>query len=351
MSRVTCVALACPVLIAAVAAGSATSAPVASAPLRVQVGQLIATGFPGTSAPAWMRARLAKRELGGVILFGYNVASRTQVRALDAQIQNAAHGEALIALDQEGGQVRRLPWASPLRDGFEQSTTHVAYRSAQAAARDLAAIGANVNLAPVADVALGPASEMRRRAFPGDAVNVSKLVTAAVRGYRGRDVAPTVKHFPGFGAARANTDDAVVRIDRTRAQLASTELKPFRAAIAAKVPLLMVAHALFPAYDGRRIASQSPAILQTLLRDQLGFKGVVVTDSMEARAVLARSSVQEAAERSIRAGADIVLLSGAGSYLPVYNRLLARARSDSAFRARVSQAYTRVRALKDTLTK
>jgi beta-N-acetylhexosaminidase len=317
--------------------------------LRVQVGQLIATGFPGTAAPSWMRARLAKRELGGVILFGYNVRSRSQVRALDASIQKAAHGDALIALDQEGGQVRRLPWASPLRDGRAQSTASIAYRSARSAARDLAAVGANVNLAPVADVALGASSEMGRRAFPGNAANVSRLVTAALRGYRQRNVAATVKHFPGFGAARANTDDVVVRIDRTRAQMESTELRPFRAAIAARVPLIMVAHALYPAYDAQRIASQSPAILQTLLRQQLRFKGVVVTDSMEARAVLARSSVQEAAERSIRAGADIVLLSGSGSYLPVFNRLLARARSDAAFRARVAQAYARVRALKASL--
>jgi beta-N-acetylhexosaminidase len=307
--------------------------------------------LPGTTAPAWLRRRLYKHELGGVILFGYNVASRSQVRSLDARIQNAAHDDALIALDQEGGQVRRLPWASPLRDGFQQSTAHIVYRAAQAAARDLAAIGANVNLAPVADVALGATSEMRRRAFPGSAGDVSSLVTAAVRGYRGRGVAPTVKHFPGFGAARANTDDAVVRIDRTRAQIEATELKPFTAAIAANVPIVMVAHALYPAYDAEHIASQSPVILQTLLRDELGFDGVVVTDSMEARAVLVRSSVQEAAERSIRAGADIVLLSGSGSYLPVYNRLLARARSDSAFRARVAEAYARVRALKDSLTR
>jgi beta-N-acetylhexosaminidase len=355
MTLMACVAL---VGVAAVGSAAGASAPrarpaatSATAPLRVQVGELIATGFPGTSAPAWMRSRLAKRELGGVILFGYNVTSRAQVRSLDSQIQKAARGDALIALDQEGGQVRRLPWASPLRDGSQQSTTHVAYRSAQAAARDLAAVGANVNLAPVADVALSAGSEMRRRAFPGNAANVSKLVTAAVRGYRGSGVAPTVKHFPGFGAARANTDNAVVRINRSKTQMQQTELRPFGAAIAAKVPLVMVAHALYPAYDGNRIASQSPAILQTLLRAQLGFTGVVVTDSMEARAVLARSSVKEAAERSIRAGADIVLLSGSGSYLPVYNRLLARARSDSAFRARVAESYARVRALKASLTK
>lgn len=342
------------VMVAVASAGSATSGATAdgatsATPLRVQVGQLITTGLPGTSAPAWMRARLAKRELGGVVLFGYNVRSRAQVRALDASIQKAARGDALIALDQEGGRVRRLPWASPLRDGSAQSTAAIAYRSARSAARDLAAVGASVNLAPVADVALGSSSEMRRRAFPGNATNVSKLVTAALRGYRQRKIAATVKHFPGFGSARANTDDAVVRIGRTQAQMNATELKPFRAAIAARVPLIMVAHALYPAYDGGRIASQSPAILQTLLRQQLGFTGAVITDSMEARAVLARSSVQDAAERSIRAGADIVLLSGSSSYVPVFNRLLARARSDAAFRARVAQAYARVRALKASL--
>ena len=315
----------------------------------MQVGQLIVTGFPGTSAPAWMTRRLARRELGGVVLFGYNVRSPSQVRALDARIQRAARGTALVALDQEGGQVRRLTWASPLRDGSRQGTATIAYRSARSAARDLRAAGANVNLAPVADVALGPSSEMRRRAFPGDAEKVSRLVRASLRGYRGTGVAATVKHFPGFGAARANTDDVVVTLRRTRAQMEATELAPFRAAIAARTPLIMAAHALYPAYDRRNIASQSRAILKTLLRDRLGFSGVVATDSMEARAVLARSSVQEAAERSIRAGADLLLLSGAGSYLPVYNRLLARARSDGRFRARVTQSYERVMALKARL--
>jgi beta-N-acetylhexosaminidase len=298
-----------------------------------------------------MRQRLAKRELGGVVLFGYNVTSRPQVTALDAHVQRAARGDALIALDQEGGQVRRFSWASPLRDGFQQSTAAIAFNSARSASKDLRAAGANVNLAPVADVALSAQSEMRRRAFPGSAAHVAQLLRASLRGYRGSGVAPTVKHFPGFGAARANTDDAVVRIDRSRAQMNATELKPFKAAIAAEVPLLMVAHALYPAYDSKHIASQSPAILQTLLREELGYKGVVITDSMEARAVLARSDVATAAERSIRAGADIVLLSGSTSYGPVFNRLLARARSDETFRARVAESYARVRALKCGLRK
>ena len=313
-------------------------------PLAQQVGTLIVTGFPGTSAPAWLQRRLARHELGGVVLFGYNVASKAQVRALDAQLQRKAHGRALIALDQEGGQVRRLPWASPRLDGSRQTTTSLARRSASAAARDLRAVGANVNLAPVADVALA-GSEMSRRAFPGGAANVAKLVGAALSGYRGTGVAPTVKHFPGFGAATANTDDAVVRIDRSRTQMQQTELVPFGRAIAANVPLVMVSHAVYPAYDADHIASQSRAILTTLLRGELGFKGVAATDSMEARAVLARSSVAVAAERSLRAGADLLLLSGQGSYLPVFEHVLERARRSSAFRARVAEAYGRVSAL------
>ena len=350
MDRVRVMSATAMVTLSMVFLSPAATAPLAAdVPLSQQVGALIVTGFPGTTAPSSLIQRLARRELGGVVLFGYNVRSQSQVKQLDSQIQRAAHGQALIALDQEGGQVRRLPWASPLRDGSRQTTVHVALRSGQAAAKDLKAVGANVNLAPVADVALGPASEMRRRAFPGNAQTVARLVAAAVTGYDKSGVAATVKHFPGFGAARANTDNVVVRIDRTRAQMENVELAPFRNAIAKDVPIVMVAHALYPAYDSKNIASQSPAILQTLLRRQLAFKGVVVTDSMEAQAVLARSSVQAAAEKSLRAGADVLLFSGSGSYVTVYNRLLARARSDSRFRARVAEAYARVRALKTTL--
>src|SRR5438477_10860190 len=167
-SRSTVAAAAAAALVAVLApAGVAGGSRTAPVPLDQEVGQLVMTGFPGTAPPAWLERRLAARELGGVILFGYNVVSKAQVRALDARLRKDGHGAVLIALDQEGGQVRRLPWASPKLDGSRQSTRHVAYRSAQAAAHDLHAVGANVNLAPVADVALSSRSEMRRPAFPG----------------------------------------------------------------------------------------------------------------------------------------------------------------------------------------
>jgi beta-N-acetylhexosaminidase len=124
------------------------------------------------------------------------------------------------------------------------------------------------------------------------------------------------------------------------------DLAPFRAAVLAGAPLVMVGHARYPALDRYRIASQSAPIIEGLLRDELGFRGVVVTDSMEARASLATGTLEKASERAVRAGADLLLLTGRGSYRPVYDHLLAIARSDPTFRAHIRESAARVLALK-----
>jgi beta-N-acetylhexosaminidase len=146
-----------------------------------------------------------------------------------------------------------------------------------------------------------------------------------------------------------NTDFGPATIARTRAQLEATDLPPFEAAIRAGVPLVMVGHALYPALDEDRIASQSRAIVTDLLRGELGFRGVVMTDSLEAAAVREVAGVREAARRSVAAGVDIVLTTGRGSYLDVYRALLAEARRDETFRARVRESAARVLALKRRL--
>jgi beta-N-acetylhexosaminidase len=144
-----------------------------------------------------------------------------------------------------------------------------------------------------------------------------------------------------------NTDDASVTIRRSRSQLEATDLPPFAAAIRTGVPLVMVGHARYPALDPLRIASQSPVIIKDLLRNRLGFRGVVVTDSMEAEASLATGDdFATVCERAVRAGADLLLLTGQGSYAPVYRRLLSVARRSPAFRARVRESAARVLALK-----
>ena len=271
-----------------------------------------------------MQRRLRTGETVGAVLFGPNVSTPAGTRRLTAAIQKAAGGDALIATDQEGGAVRQIPFAST--------------------AEELADTGVNVNLAPVADVAV-PGSVMAGRAYETD---VPGSVVAASDELEAAGVMPTAKHFPGFGRATENTDDAQVTIDASRAEL-ETDFEPFAAAVEAGVPLVMASHALYPALDDEYIASQSPAILQDLLRDELGFDGVVITDSLEAEAVLARSSVEVAAERSLAGGADLLLMTGRGSWVHVFPHLLRRARKSPALRARIAESAERVRRLRSDL--
>jgi beta-N-acetylhexosaminidase len=282
------------------------------------------SSFEGTTLPGYMERRLRAGETVGAILFGENVSDARGTRRLTESIQRAAGDDALVMTDQEGGDVRQLPFADT--------------------AGELADAGVNVNLAPVADVA-APGSVMAGRAFPTD---VPGNVVAASRELLDAKVMPTVKHFPGFGRATENTDDAPVTIDASRDEL-ETDLEPFRAAIDADAPLVMASHALYSALDPEYIASQSPAILRDLLRDELGFEGAVITDSLEAEAVLARSSVEVAAERSLAAGADLLLMTGRGSWIRVFPHLLRRARTSPALRARIAESAERVEGLRRRL--
>jgi beta-N-acetylhexosaminidase len=319
-----------------------------TADLPRRVGRLIVFAFAGTSLPDYVRDILRERRAAGVILFGANVASPGQVRRLTRSVQDAAGGRALVMADQEGGPIRIIRFAPPARGQPRQATPAAARASAIAAARGLRGVGVNVNLAPVLDVPDG--SVFRSRTYPGDAAQIGASGRAAIQAYSRGGVAATAKHFPGLGSATANTDDAPATVVRGRTQLLRRDLGPFRAAIGAGVPLVMASHALFPGLDRERIASQSPAVLTDLLRRDLRFRGVTVTDSLEADAVQARSSsVAAAAVRSIRAGADIALLTGPGSYPSVYRRLLRDAREDPRFRARVDEAGKRVEHLQRNL--
>ena len=306
--------------------------------------------FDGTSAPEYIRRRLHNGEGAGVILFGGNVVDAAQLRRLTRTIQRAAGDGALIATDQEGGEIRNVPFAGPAAPQSALESPEAADVAATEAARGLRRVGVNVNLAPVADVA-PPAGGgvLGGRLYPGLPDQVAYLTDAAVRAHTRASVAATAKHFPGLGRATVNTDDGPATIDASRAQLDAADLAPFRAAVKADVPLVMAGHALYPAFDRRNIASQSPAILTDLLRDQLHFRGVTITDSIEAQAVLDRSDVATAAVRSIAAGADIVLMTGSGSWNLIYPRLLRTARRSPAFRTRVQESARRVLSLKRRL--
>lgn len=313
--------------------------------LEQQVGQLVVLSFSGKSVPPYVSRALRERRVAGVILFGGNIDSPAQLRRLTADLRRGS-GRPLVAVDQEGGHVRRVPWVGPERAAPQQAAAGTVRADAAAAARELRSVGIMITFAPVADVPSVRGAALAGRAFSRDPAVVSAAVAAAVRGWRSGGVAATAKHFPGIGAAPANTDHAVVTIHHSRARLEALDLPPFRAAIAAGVPLVMVGHARYPALDPSRIASQSRPIVEGLLRDELGFRGVVVTDSMEAQASLSTGSITAVSERAVRAGADLILLTGRGSYQPVFDHLLAIAKRDPAFRARVRESSARVLALK-----
>jgi beta-N-acetylhexosaminidase len=313
--------------------------------LRQQVGQLIVSSFPDPAPPDYIRRRLRARETAGVILFGFNAGSEAEWRRLTRSVQRNARGDALVMVDQEGGEIRTVSWAGPAAGAPEQGDATSVRRIARQAAGQLARAGVNVNLAPVADVPGGAAPVMGFRAFAGDAEGIASRTRAFIAGMRSAGVATTAKHFPGLGRAQVNTDDASALVTGG----VEADLIPFRAAIRERVPLIMLSHALYPELDADRIASQSPEVVTGLLRDRLGYEGLIVTDSIEAQAVLDRGGVASAAERSLRAGADLILTTGSASWNQIHPWLLRKARASPAFRKRIREAATRVIALKALL--
>ncbi len=288
---------------------------------------------------------LREGRAAGAILFRDNVTSPEQLRALTRSLRRAG-GDPVVAVDQEGGEIRILPWAPPAASAPQQQAADTVRSDARAAARELRRAGITVTLAPVGDVPTVAGAALGSRAFSDDPETAAAAMADAVRGWRAGGVAPTAKHFPGLGGATVNTDDGPATITRSRAELEAVDLPPFAAAIDAGVPLVMIGHARYPALDEDRIASQSAPILRDLLRRDMGFRGVVVTDSMEAAASLATGPVTGVSERAVRAGADLLLLTGQGSFAPVSEHLLATARESPGFRLRVRESAARVLALR-----
>jgi len=319
-------------------------------PLSEQVGKLVVLRFAGTSAPGYVRRVLSQGRAAGAILFRDNLTDPEQAKRLATGLQDTDDRRPLVMIDQEGGDIRIFPWAPPAASQARQFAAGTVGTDAEAAAKALRASGVDVTLAPVGDVASVPGAAMAGRAFSTDFSDAAEATAESVKGWRAGRVAPTVKHFPGLGGATTNTDFGSATIERSAQQIRDEDLVPFKAAIAAGVPLVMAGHALYPALDSERIASQSQPIIDGLLRDELGFEGVVITDSTEAKAVQEITpGVQEAALRNIRAGVDIVLTTGRGSYIQVYRALLAEAKRDPEFRARVRQSAQRVVALQQSL--
>lgn len=330
-----------------------------------RAGQLLMVGLHPSGSSRELAAQVHAQRLGGVIYLGGWEGSAA-VRTVSTRLQTAAaptpRGRLglLIAADQEGGQVQQLRGQgfSTIPSARTQATLGPTglERSARAWSLELRRAGVNVNLAPVADTvptSLGsgnaPVGQYHRDFVPGDAKANARYAAAFVRGSLAADVAPTLKHFPGLGRVRSNTDVSATGITDSTTSATDPYLGPFREGIAAGAPLVMLSSAYYPRLDAQNPAMFSKAVVTTLLRGRLGFDGVAITDDVGAARAVAGVPIGQRATRFIAAGGDIVLTVNAGQATTMLAAITARAAQSPAFASQVRAAATRVVGLKARL--
>jgi beta-N-acetylhexosaminidase len=324
--------------------------------LEQKVDQVLALGFEGTEASPALLERLAARQLGAIYVGSQNWLDATQGSALIESLKGAASGDSrvppLIVTSQVGGSERALgdlpPAASALSIGATGDPQR-ARRWARAAAEALAAVGVDLNLAPVADL-IGLENPLAERSFGERAELTAQMVLAAEIGCTEADVGCAIAHFPGAGAASQNTDLGPATVGTDRAGLVRRDLLPFRVGFQAGAPAVVVSHAFYAAIAPVTPASQSPAIATGLLRETTGFDGAAISDDLSAGAITALGPVRDAAVESLLAGIDLLLIERAGAAQEVTRAALLRAARDGTIpRPRLNEAAGRVLELKRTL--
>jgi beta-N-acetylhexosaminidase len=275
---------------------------------------VLAVGFNGADAASAPIAALRALGPGAVVLFGRNVAEPAALRELIAALRGIGSPPPLIAIDQEGGRVARI------RSGVTQLPSAMAVGATDDPAlaeglgallgRDLARLGISVDLAPVADLATFDANSIGTRAYSDDPSRVASFAGSFARGLARGGIAATLKHFPGHGAAATDSHVTLPRVSGDAATLRARDLAPFARLVAERAAqLIMTAHVVVEAFDALRPATLSPAILQGLLRDELGFDGAIVTDCLEMDAIAAQPGTVNGALQALEAGADLLLIS------------------------------------------
>jgi beta-N-acetylhexosaminidase len=281
--------------------------------LREAIGQLFILGFEGRAPSLALEVLVRERNPGGVILFARNLGSPEEIAMLTNALQAASLPPLFVAIDQEGGKVTRLQppftqWPSAATVG-EVGSSELAHALGKAMAQELLAVGINMNLAPVLDVLTNPANPiMAGRCFGNDPQVVTRLGMAVFGGLKDMGVLAVGKHFPGHGDTTVDSHLGLPVVPHDQARLWAVELAPFVAAIDAGIPALMTAHLLVPALDPERPATLSRPILTDLLRERLGFPGLLVSDDLLMRGIADATPPGEAAVRFLEAGGDCVLI-------------------------------------------
>ncbi len=317
-------------------------------------GTRVVTGFSGHHPPKALRRMISAGQLSGVILFDGNVGGRRSVRRLTSQLQAiprpAGSPPLLVTVDQEGGLVRRLPGPpKPSAESIGARGAAFAERVGRATGGSLHSMGVNVDLAPVLDLGRpGRAIEGEGRTFARTPAGVSEIGVGFARGLAAGGVAATAKHFPGLGAARVNTDNAVQKIRLPAAKLRAADEAPYRAFIQAGGSMVMLSTAIYPALSGRP-AALSRAIATGELRERLGFQGVSITDALGSVSARAVGGPAKTGLAAARAGADLVLFTDLRDAARAQRALARGLRVGSVDRAEFEISASRVLALRSGL--
>ena len=326
--------------------------------LEDKVGQVLMVGFPGKD-PEGAKEAVCDLKVGGIIYFARNTGTVSETAALSSALQDMAEAAGnlplLISVDQEGGPVVRLDKGLPLMPGAmalgATGDAELAYKTARAVGTQMRAAGINMDLAPVLDVNDNPDNPVIGvRSFGSDPALVETLGAASVQGFLSSGIAPVGKHFPGHGNTSVDSHLDLPVLPHPLERLAQVELRPFRAAIMKGLPAIMTAHIVFKAVDPDLPATLSAPVLQRLLRRDLGFQGLIMTDCMEMNAISNYFGTARGAVMALKAGADMVLISHTRELQREAYRLIVEAvRSGEIPLSRLDEAVWRVLTLKKAL--
>jgi beta-N-acetylhexosaminidase len=320
-----------------------------------EIGQLVIGSLPGLTITPELRSVAREFQLGGVILFARNVEAPEQVLELARESQSLTREAPLwVSVDQEGGRVARLKapftvWP-PMAVLGRSGDVALAGRFAAALAAELRAVGVTLDYAPVLDIHTNPKNPViGDRALADDAEMVARLAVAIITGLQENGVAACGKHFPGHGDTSVDSHFDLPLVEHPPDRIRRVECVPFRAAIGAHVAFMMTAHVLVPSLDEERPATLSRRIVGDLLRDELGFEGVIFGDDLEMKAIARQYSVGEAAVLAIGAGCDgLLICSGsAGAHAEALEALIKAVEDGRLPRTRVEDALARHRRAKE----
>ena len=317
--------------------------------LEEKIGQMMIIGVHGKAINTDIRFLLDNYHFGGIIFFDRNMESKSQVKSFVEELQANAHQKLplFIALDEEGGRVARMKHDLQVMPSQQEigSTGDVslARNYASQTARNLREIGVNLNFAPVADIAATDT-----RSFSGDANIVTDFVLSAAKGYEDEKFFYTLKHFPGIGKSKVDPHKALSNIDDDKATLEATDFLPFKKVIAAKDNskfMVMVGHLRYTAVDAENPATISPAIITGLLRDEMKFDGVVVTDDLQMGAVDGYN--ENIGVKAIKAGVDIALVCHEYEIQEkVYSSILDAVKRGEISESRIDESVRRILKMK-----